>query len=138
VTYRSLVTKLQAHVTDASSTATPLLKSSHKCSESVTQVRSENNYQDFRLAGLVKIRFSQNTTDHFLIKPRLINNLPDHIKQADRLPEDSELGANWDRTHKVYRVIVKYSGKSGTTRSTEPVKFITNTRNNTDNWYCLV
>jgi hypothetical protein len=86
----------------------------------------------------VEIRFPRSTTEYFLVKPQTIDNLPDHIKQADGLPAESKLGTEWDRTQKVYKAQITYEDHTGTVTGTVPVEFITNTRANADNWYCLI
>ena len=86
----------------------------------------------------METKFPRSTLEYFLIKPQTIDNLPDHIKQADGLLAESELGAEWDRTQKVYKAQITYKDQTGTVTGTVPVKFITNTRENTDDWYCLV
>jgi hypothetical protein len=86
----------------------------------------------------MEIRFPQSTTEQFVIKPQLLDNLADHVKQATGLPEDSDLGVHWDWTQKVYRAFIEYEDQTGTVRQFEPVKFITNTRTGEDNWYHLV
>jgi hypothetical protein len=86
----------------------------------------------------VEIRFPWNTTEHFIIKPHPVNNLADHVKRADGLLEDSDLGANWDQAQKVYWAYLTEEDQTGTVRTLAPVKFITNTRTGEDDWYRLV
>jgi hypothetical protein len=86
----------------------------------------------------VAIRFPQSTTEEFIVKPRSIDNLADHIKHAEGLPEDSNLGANWDRTQKVYQAYITDEDQTGTVRTLTPVEFITNTRKGEDDWYRLI
>jgi hypothetical protein len=86
----------------------------------------------------VEIRFPQNTTEHFIVKPQSVDNLLDHVKHAEGLPEDSNLGANWDWTQKVYWAYITEEDQIGTVRTLAPVEFITNTRIGEDNWYHLI
>jgi hypothetical protein len=86
----------------------------------------------------VEIKFPQNTTEQFIVKPHPVDNLTDHIKRAEGLSEDSDLGANWDWTQKVYRAYLTEEDQTGTVRTLAPVEFITNTRTGEDDWYCLI
>jgi hypothetical protein len=86
----------------------------------------------------VAIRFPQNTTEEFIVKPQSVDNLVDHVKCAEGLPEDSDLGANWDQTQKVYRAYLTDEDQTGTVRTLAPVEFITNTRKGEDDWYRLI
>jgi hypothetical protein len=61
-----------------------------------------------------------------------------NIKRAEGLPEDSDLGANWDQTQKVYWAYLTEEDQTGTVRTLAPVEFISNTRTGEDNWYRLV
>ena len=88
--------------------------------------------------GLVQIRFPQSTTEEFSVTPRRTDNLADHVKRADGLPEDSELGANWDQGLRVYRAYLQLEDDTGTRYSLEAVEFITNTWTGVDNWYRLI
>jgi hypothetical protein len=62
----------------------------------------------------------------------------DHVKCAEGLPDDSNLGANWDWTQKVYWAYIAEEDQTGTVRTLALVEFITNTRTGENNWYCLI